>query len=165
MNYRQLVLNDYEQYNKIRSHALDTVPEAFASTNEAEIDNRKERFTNLVTHQFNFITGAFDGEVLVGMVGFVKEERIKLKHKGLIWGMFVDKSKQGLGIGSKLIKIAINKAFEIDELKQINLSVVATNTSAVKLYEKTGFVFYGLEKDALSVNNQFFDEYLMVRYR
>ena len=165
MEYRKLIISDYEEYNKIRTNALNIVPEAFASTNEEEMANRKQRFISIVIHPFNFLMGAFDNELLVGLVAFVKEEKNKLKYKGIIGGMFVDPLKQGEGIGYQLVIKTVDTAFEIEELKKINLQVVTTNVNAVRLYEKTGFISYGLEESALCVNGQFFDVYLMVRFR
>jgi len=65
MIYRTLTVEDYPAYDALRGMALDTVPEAFGSTNQEEIPHRKNRFESNVTHQYSFIMGAFDGEKLV----------------------------------------------------------------------------------------------------
>lgn len=54
--------------------------------------------------------------------------------------MFVDPLRQGQGIGYKLVIKTVDTAFEIEEMKKINLQVVMTNVNAVRLYEKTGFI-------------------------
>lgn len=43
-------------------------------------------------------------------------------------------------------------------MKQINLSVVTTNSSAKRLYERHGFETYGIERNALEVGGQGYDE-------
>jgi ribosomal protein S18 acetylase RimI-like enzyme len=45
--------------------------------------------------------------------------------------------------------------------EEIYLSVVTSNMTAMKLYAALGFVQYGLERRALKVGEQYFDEALM----
>ncbi len=161
MTYRTLTVEDYPAYDALRGMALDFVPEAFGSTNQEEIPHRKNRFESNVTHKESFIVGAFDDDELVGMVGFLKLEKIKLKHKGIIWGMFVKPEMQGRGIGSELMKFTLEKAAKIQHLQKINLDVNAENQAAIRLYEKMGFISFGVEKNALLVNNKMYDTILM----
>ena len=49
-------------------------------------------------------------------------------------------------------------------LRQINLGVMSTNFNAIKLYEKMGFQSYGVEKEAVFVNETFLDEVFMVKF-
>lgn len=165
MQYRKLQTEDFDSYNKLREMSLETAPEAFLSTNEEERGIRKKRFYSTIQNEFNFILGAFDGNELIGIVSFVREIRKKIIHKGGIFGMFVKPEYQGAGNGSKLLELALDKAFKTEGIKQINLSVITSNERAVKLYEKAGFVSYGLEKDALCINGKFFDELLMVNFK
>ena len=43
-------------------------------------------------------------------------------------------------------------------MKQINLSVVTSNVSAKRLYERYGFEAYGIERNALEVSGRGYDE-------
>ncbi|WP_252361736.1 GNAT family protein [Paenibacillus sp. FSL R10-2782] len=52
----------------------------------------------------------------------------------------------------------------MEALKQLHLSVVATNQAAIKLYRKLGFETYGIEKNALEYNGQGYDEELMAYF-
>ncbi|MGN4125083.1 GNAT family N-acetyltransferase [Lysinibacillus sphaericus] len=47
-------------------------------------------------------------------------------------------------------------------MEQINLTVVSENSSAKKLYKSLGFKVYGVERNALKFNGQYFNENLMV---
>jgi len=67
---------------------------------------------------------------LVGVVSFEREVRIKLRHKGLIYRMYVSSGVSGQGIGRRLLQNAINRAQQIVGLQQINLTVIATNAKA-----------------------------------
>lgn len=165
MEIRILKIEDYNAYASIREHALKTFPSAFSATEEDEKIIRESRFNETMKHPFNFIMGAFEDNELLAMVGFVKNQGKKIKHKGFIWGVFVLPEKQGKGIAQKLMKATIDKAFEIEDLNLIQLGVSSNNESAIKLYEKLGFTNYGLEKNAIKVDEQFFDEFLMVKFR
>jgi RimJ/RimL family protein N-acetyltransferase len=165
MLYRELELEDYEAYNALRAIALDTAPQAFLMTNAEESELRKARFEDTPNHPHKFMMGAFEENKLVGMMGFVKQERKKAAHKGEIWGVFVLPEKQGQGIATNLLKLTIDKAFKIEELRQIILGVNSANPKAIALYEKAGFTLWGIEKDALHTNGQFYNENMMVIFR
>jgi RimJ/RimL family protein N-acetyltransferase len=165
MQYRELQIEDFSAYNKLREMALDTEPEAFKSTNNEERKNREEKFNLNIQNKFNFILGAFKANDLVGVATFIREIRKKTIHKGGIYGVFVDPDYRGRGIGTKLLDLVIDKSFKIDGIKQINLSVTFSNKKASRLYEKAGFVPYGLEKAAFCVNDVFYDNLLMVRFK
>lgn len=51
----------------------------------------------------------------------------------------VKEDKRGFGLGSKLIKIAIDWIFSFNEIDNITLCVKAENQRALKLYRKCGF--------------------------
>jgi len=165
MQYRKLQAEDFVSYNRIREMALETKPEAFISTNDEEKAIRKERFNRIIQDKNNFIIGAFDSDELAGTVVFTRESRKKISHKGLITGMFVSSENRGKGIGLILLQTVFDFAFKIDGLRQIGLKVAGTNIGAVKLYEKAGFVSYGLEKDAFCNNGIFIDDLYMVKFK
>ena len=123
MNYRTLDIIDFESYDKIRTLALDTYPEAFLSSNTSERADRKNKYISTIENDFNFIMGAFDIDNLVGIVTFIRENREKSKHKGGIFAMFLKTEYQGKGIATKLLELTLDKAFQIKGLKQINLGV------------------------------------------
>ena len=165
IDFRELTLSDYDAFQALRALALDSTPEAFGATNEEEQSLLRQRFEATAQHTINFTLGAFEHDYLVGILGFIKQERQKSKHKGGIWGVFVRPNYRGKGLAAGLLNLAIDKAFQNPELLQINLSVGAENTAAIHLYERLGFVRYGLEKNALCINGRFVDELLMVKVR
>ena len=83
----------------------------------------------------------------------------KSKHKGVLWGMFVQPEFQGTGLGTALVARVVEHAARIVE--ELQLTVVATNTAAIRLYTRAGFKPYGLEQRALKVGEQYYDELLM----
>ncbi|MBI3561577.1 MAG: GNAT family N-acetyltransferase [Gammaproteobacteria bacterium] len=110
-----------------------------------------------------FTLGAWleDGQ-LVGVVSFEREARAKLKHKGLLYRMYVRADTSDRGIGRSLIQEAVKRARKIDGLEQINLTVVASNTRAKHLYSSEGFKTFALEERGLKIGETYFNEEQMV---
>ncbi len=106
-----------------------------------------------------------DGKIS-GVLSFIRDgsDREKLKHKGLLFRMYVSPQYRGHGIAKKLIQTLIDRVKNLEGVEQINLTVVANNDSARSLYSKFGFVSYGFEKRALKWKNVYLDEEFMVLY-
>ena len=100
--------------------------------------------------------------LLVGIVGFMRETSLKTIHKGNVFGMYGVPEERGKGLGKSLMSVLIREAKTFDGLEQINLAVVSENRSAKNLYKSLGFEVYGVERNALKFNGQYFDEDLMV---
>jgi ribosomal protein S18 acetylase RimI-like enzyme len=96
------------------------------------------------------------------MVGFYREKRTKLRHRGTIWGMYVIPEQRHQGIGKKLLLELINRIKLLPNLEQVYLSVVTTNKEARNLYISLGFKPYGFDRNALKLNNKYLDEENMV---
>ena len=110
----------------------------------------------------DFTLGAYREGELVGMVGFFREQREKMRHKGTIWGMFVPSEEQGKGIGRALLTEAVERARLVPGLEQVGLAVVTRNRRARGLYASLGFETYGVEPNALLVEGEHLDEEFMV---
>ncbi|WP_026690250.1 GNAT family N-acetyltransferase [Alteribacter aurantiacus] len=162
MMIRQLDEFDASIYRRLRLEALEKVPEAFSASYEEEkeysFDITKERLSK----ENIFTFGAFVNEKLVGTVTLIQETKRKLQHRGTIVAMYVALEHRGLGIGEKLVKQAIKKGTELQEMKQIYLAVASTNRPAKELYTKLGFKTYGVDKRAMLVDGDYYDEDLMV---
>jgi len=61
-----------------------------------------------------------------------------------------------------MLQMLLLRARHIEGLKQILLSVAATQTAAAHLYRSLGFVSYGREPRALRIADQWIDEDYMV---
>lgn len=114
----------------------------------------------------NFTLGAFSDEgELLGTVGFKRDLFVKLKHKGLIFRMYVSEKAKGLGLGRTLLQALIERASQDKTLKQIYLTVVATNHRAKNLYLSEGFEVFSTEINSIQMNkNEFVDEDSMIKY-
>ena len=75
--------------------------------------------------------------------------------------MYVRPSARKAGVGRRLVETIIEFARERVEL--IQLAVVSDNEQARRLYERMGFLEYGLEKKALKQDGRYYDEVLMAK--
>jgi ribosomal protein S18 acetylase RimI-like enzyme len=161
---RPVLPEDAEQFWNMRLAALKNHPEVFSSDYEDALQKPLQSVADDIRFDDeNFILGAFtEHDKLAGMVGFHREPKRKLRHKGNVWGVYVDPQYRGRSIAKTLMKELIARVSRIDGLLQINLGVNAVNESAKRLYATIGFQVYGVEKQSLYDNGAYFDEELMV---
>ena len=107
------------------------------------------------------IVGAFDGSRLIGIGGIVREDRVKLRHKALLFGMFVASDATGRGIGRAIVDALVNEAHGF--VNALHLTLMADNQRALALYERAGFVVYGREPQSVMQPDGPGDEFLMWR--
>lgn len=103
---------------------------------------------------------------LAGVVSFQREgqTREKLRHKGLLFRMYVSAEHGGKGFGRQLLNDLIRRVREQTDVEQINLTVAAMNESAKRLYEKAGFRSFARELNALKDGDSYYDEEQMVLF-
>ena len=160
MEIRRLTAADAEALWKLRMTALETEPRAFSASPEANHMPNVEAAAQSLRAGGNdsFVVGAFDAGQLVGMAGLQREQRPKLRHKAQVWGVFVLSSHRGNKIGREMMEALIAGAREIDGLRQLRLSVAATQQPARGLYVALGFRSFGVEPEALYVDGVYIDE-------
>ena len=112
----------------------------------------------------SFTLGAYVGDLLTGIVSFGRDgnDREKLRHKGILFRMYVSKNFRGKGVAKKLIEELIDRVRKINDIEQINLTVIANNSNAKTLYEKFGFTTFGSEQNAIKWKGKYFTEDQMV---
>ncbi|WP_161878031.1 GNAT family N-acetyltransferase [Alkalibacterium sp. MB6] len=165
MDIKQLVPEDAEAYLSIRLEALRESPHAFGSSYEEEKQTTVEKYRQRFMEPENsFTLGAFEESELVGVVALVRKQYLKQRHRATILAMYVKPEKRGTGLGKKLLLSAIEKAISLNDIEQINLSVIAQNESAKQLYQSLGFEVFGIEKNGIKVNDTYFDEEHMVMF-
>ena len=162
MLVRPLAAPDFDAWWHLRLRMLKEHPEAFGASYEETLaagpEPQRERFLQ----PDSFIVGAFDGDVLIGVVGCVRQRGPKVRHKAFVWGVYVAPEARARGIGRALMEAAVAGAREWPGLRQIHLAVVTTNESARRLYRSLGFEVYGLEPAALHVDGRDMDEEWML---
>ena len=161
---RHLTLDDAEAFFALRLEALKTNPEAFGADYEVtladhSVETYKERIPSADSDKA-IICAEIDGE-LVGMMGFIREIRIKIKHCGVIWGVYVTPSARGQGIAKKMMQATMTHIQTCEDLKLVTLTVITENIGAIKLYESFGFEIWGTQPKALWVNDRLYDMHWM----
>lgn len=154
----RLIADDAAAFREIRLAGLQESPTAFGSTYAAEKDGTLETFAASIDR--NYLVGAWLDGRLVGVTGFYQLTGEKMAHRGNIWGVYVEPAYRGRGIARSLIEAVLKHARTV--VLQVHLSVVADNEAALALYERLGFVRYGLEPRSLRIGSRFYDEHLMV---
>ena len=138
----------------MRSH-----PEAFSASFEHETAQPLTFFAERLAGSTVF--GGFRDQELLGTAGFMIQAGPKRAHKGLLWGMYVRPEGRGTGLSRRLVEAVLDHARTRVEL--IQLSVVADNRTARRLYVSLGFEPYGIEERALKVEGRYLDDLLMAK--
>jgi ribosomal protein S18 acetylase RimI-like enzyme len=87
---------------------------------------------------------ALDGETVIGWSDISPSTRPGFTHSRH-FGMGVRHDYRGMGIGTRLLRAALDKA-RANALERIDLEVYASNHRAIELYKKAGFVVEGIKK-------------------
>ena len=163
LQIRALVEADLAAYKALRDHALAHHEEAFTSDALTEasrtLQSYRSRLGDLIDGGFTL--GAWRGDRLVGAITCERDPRSKVRHIGHIVGTMVASDQQAQGVGRALLNALVARASADDELHQLTLSVTASNSAAVRLYESAGFARYGSLARALRVGGRFLDKHLM----
>ena len=165
LEIRELTKNDAIKYRGLRLRALKEHPTAFSSSYEEQKDRPLEVFAQRLPSTpdtgDSFTLGCFDDEKLIGSVGVYREQGLKRMHVGVIVGMHVVAERQDRGYGRALLQAALARVRKVHGLSHVRLSVESTNEQAKSLYRSLGFESYGIEREALFVDGEYFDEELL----
>ena len=155
--------DDAVAYRALRLRGLRECPDAFTSSHaedsELPLATTERR---LAPDSLDWVFGAFVASELASIVGLAREPRAKNRHKAAVFGMYVPPEHARHGIGSELLRHAIEVARSQSGLEQLVLTVTATNIGARALYEKLGFRSFGIEPRAIRVGDAYFDKNHMI---
>jgi ribosomal protein S18 acetylase RimI-like enzyme len=164
---RALGSGDVQRYHALRQRGLVEHPEAFTSSAEEEAAST-EKAAKRLAHDprapHDVVLGAFDGEMLVGVVGMSVDPRAKARHRGHVFGMYVAPEVAGTGIGRGLLDALVAHARACNGLDALVLTVTAENEHARRFYERAGFAAFGREPGAVRVGGRAYDKLHMIRW-
>lgn len=162
---RRLGRDDLPAYKALRDAMLAAHPEAFTSDAAAESARGAASYLPRLgldrPEGGQFTLGAWRGTTLVGALSCERDGRVKVRHIGTLVGMMVRPEVRGGGIGRALLEAGLAEARRADGLELLTLSVTAGNLPAERLYERAGFVRYGLLKRGIKLDGRYHDKQLM----
>jgi ribosomal protein S18 acetylase RimI-like enzyme len=155
---RRLVPRDAIEYRQLMLEAYERHPDAFTSS----VSERaalpacwwEDRLDDAPLAA-DVVFGAFDDHRMVGAAGISFEKREKAKHKATLFGMYVPSQFRQRGIGHSLVRAALAYARTRPGVVLVQLTVTQGNGDAASLYERCGFIPFGLEPFAVAVGPAF----------
>ncbi len=164
MTLHDLTAADATEYKVFFTEALHRHPDCFRIS---PADEAREPFPTTGAPDSFTLGLRTDAGVLAGLVSFQREgaTRERLRHRGMLFRMYVAREFGGQGLGRRLIEEVLKRAEALGDIEHINLTVVATNLTARRLYESFGFAAWGIEPRAIKhPDGQYFDEAQMTKF-
>ncbi len=95
------------------------------------------------------------------LIGEIRLQNIKWLNRKAEISLFLAGDEQGKGVGTTVLRILINFAFQNLNLFRLEAEVADYNEGGKQLFEKMGFVTEGRLRQAKYVNGQYHD---IIRY-
>ncbi|VVM53199.1 hypothetical protein PS662_00919 [Pseudomonas fluorescens] len=150
-------------YRALMLEAYDLHPQAFTSSVRERAAMPLSWWESRLSSPLDVVLGAFEDGKLAGIVGLAFDPREKAGHKATLFGMYVCGEVRQRGLGFQLVQAALTEARAHPRLRLIQLTVTAGNAAAFNLYQRCGFIQYGLEPLAVRVGEDYFDKIHMWR--
>jgi len=157
---RRLLPADAAAYQTLRLEGFSRHPLQFRVAPEDEAGLSLQQVGERLAG--TFVAGGFDAGGLAGVAGLTRFEGAKLRHRALLWGMYVRERARGGGLADELIRALFAEA-RSQGVEQVILTLAADNDRARRLYQRWGFSVYGTEPRAIKVPDGYLDEVLMIR--
>ena len=155
---RRLTPDDAPPYRTMMLEAYERHPDAFTSSVPERASLPLSWWETRLKGEVqpaDMVLGAFLGRRLAGVAGLSFETREKARHKAHLFGMYVPSESRNAGIGKALVLAVLEQARKRPGVKVVQLTVTHGNGAAQGLYEKCGFVPFGIEPLAVAVGNEF----------
>lgn len=155
----------WQEYRALRLQSLQQDPTAFGSSyEESRLLPDTEWQKRLEVAQRKTETIILFAEVdgrLVGMMGAALLQPKKIAHIASIFGVYVEASMRGKGIGRRLMAALLAELDRKPQIEKLTLGVNTQNKVALSLYQKFGFEIIGTAQKELKIDGVYHDEYLM----
>jgi RimJ/RimL family protein N-acetyltransferase len=146
------------EYRALMLEAYGRHPDAFTSSAGERAALPMSWWQDRLQHgpqPAEWVVGAFEAQRLVGVAGVSFESREKVRHKATLFGMYVAAPFGRRGLGGQLVQAALDETRSRPGVKVVQLTVTHGNHAAQRLYERCGFMRFGLEPFAVAVGGEF----------
>ncbi len=164
MIIRQALSDDASPLLELKLQYLEntkTLP-LFKEEYPNDIDQEREMIERYQSEKNSLLLVATFEDKVIGNIDLTGSWRKKIQHTAMI-GMGIHPKWQHQGIGTLLIKNAIDWAKENEVLKIIWLEVYKTNTSGIALYKKMKFLESGYIPNFFLEKGTYIDKITMFR--
>jgi len=158
MDIVRLTADDAARFVAMRHAALVNDAASFRTSAEDDAKVPLAQWEQRLAAEHVYAVKRSDAWLAIG--GLSRENRAKLDHKGLIWGMYVAPEARGTGAADQLME-ALVAAGRTLGLRQLQLTLMADNVRAMRLYERHGFATYATEPASVRFGEGYADEALM----
>lgn len=105
---------------------------------------------------------AFQSQEPVGLMGLLRQQASKMKHRSTLIMVYLRDSARGQGLAEGLMNAVAKYAAE-SGVSQIELNVSSQNRRAIRFYERNGFRAIGLIPAGMIHEGEEVDEVIMAR--
>lgn len=88
-------------------------------------------------------------------LGTISLKEIDLENRNAEYAVVMRKEVQGKGIGLQATNLLLDIAFNQMKLHKVYLNVLEDNLRAIRMYERAGFVFEGVSKEQLYIDDRY----------
>jgi ribosomal protein S18 acetylase RimI-like enzyme len=159
MDIIQLSSRDLDAFMALRLHGLTEAAHNFRVSAADDARLGEDYWAKRLDTDKVF--GVMDATNLIGVGGLSRLVGEKLCHKGLIWGMYILPEARGGQASHLLLNALLDSARGY--VRQVQLTLMASNRRAMAYYERHGFSVYGIEPASVMTPNGPADEALMWR--
>ena len=132
-----------------------------AETFKTTVEQRADRIAAISESPHSRVFVAEEGGEVVGWLSLSGYDLRKMSHVTSL-GMAIAKEHRGLGVGTKLMEVAVEWARLQPNLNKIGLAVFETNQAGISLYNKFGFREEGRQiKEVCLSDGQYIDQFIM----
>lgn len=153
--------SDYEAIHRILSHydvTFNTLRTPLTSF------FRREKWLAEVEPEYHLVAEHKKDNKVIGQCGIHTQKNPRLSHMAEI-NIAIDHSFHGKGVGSMLLKEAINLADNWLRITRLQLTVFTDNAAGIRLYEKFGFEKEGCCKQYAFRDGKYVDVVMMARIK
>jgi ribosomal protein S18 acetylase RimI-like enzyme len=162
ISIREANPRDAPPFRELRLSGLQDSPTAFSADYQRSFNQPTQYWEDMLSAhaEESTIFLAEHENKLIGMTGIARGGSPKTRHSATVWGVYIRPEWRGLHIAEALIQACITWA-RGKEIVAARLGVTATNTSAIRCYERCGFRITGTEPRAVYYEGQYHDFYTM----